>query len=135
MSKKIAICSSMQFKKEIVGVVATLEQAGFIVFTPDLSEKSTSYLEYTAEEQRKAKQGFIKAHFEKIKQVDAILVLNYEKKGIVGYIGSNTLMEIGIAFYLGKEIYILNSLTDQGCKEEVMALATKFLDGDLASFQ
>ena len=135
MSKKIALCSSMQFKKEIKAAAATLESLGWIVFTPELSEKSASYLQLSPAELRSMKQTFIQNHFERIKQSDAVLILNYEKKGIPGYIGSNTLMEIGVAFSLGKAIYILNPLAEQGCTEEVMALATKVLDGELETLE
>ncbi len=135
MSKTIAICNSMQFKPEIIEAAALLEANGWTVLTPELSEKSSAYMELSLAEQQAAKRGFIKNHFDRIKQSDAILVLNYEKKGIGGYIGSNTLMEIGVAFSLGKAIYILNALEEQGCKEEVMALVAKVLDGNIMNIK
>lgn len=119
----------MQFKKEIVAIKAQLESMGWFVFTPELSEKSNEYLQLPLESQQETKRGFIKNHFERIKQSDAILVLNYEKKGIAGYIGANTLMEIAVAFEMGKAIYILNPLGTQGCSEEVSVVATQVLDG------
>lgn len=122
----------MRFKDEIVSAQQQLEQMGLKVLTPELSEKSTDYAQLSANEQRAAKQTFITNHFNRIAQSEAILVLNYPKKGIDGYIGSNTLMEIGVAFHLGKTIYILHELAEQGCKEEVLALATSILHGDLS---
>ena len=38
---------------------------------------------------------------------DAVLVLNYDKKGIKNYIGGNTLMEIGFAHVLNQKIFLL----------------------------
>ena len=131
MNKAIALCSSMQFKKEIKETATTLQKNGWTVFTPELSEKSTDYMALPLAEQQAAKRVFIKNHFERINQSDSILVLNYEKKGIAGYIGSNTLMEIAVAFHLGKTIYVLNSLAEQGCKEEVTVVTTQFLEGSL----
>ncbi|HEX8015257.1 MAG TPA: hypothetical protein VF465_08480 [Flavobacterium sp.] len=131
MNKKIAICSSMQFKKEITQTAYELGTSGWIVLTPELSEKSTNYLLSTEKEQRKAKAKFIKDHFERIRKSDAILVLNYEKKGVSGYIGSNTLMEIGVAFSLGKKVYVLYDPGEQSCKEEVLSLASNVLNGNL----
>jgi hypothetical protein len=37
-------------------------------------------------------------------------VLNYEKRGIPGYVGGNTLMEIGFAHVLQKKIYFVNPI-------------------------
>ena len=77
------------------------------------------------------KKGFISKHFKKIKKADFVLVANYDKKGVRGYIGSNTLMEIAVAFDNKKQIYILNEVGDQSCSEEVNALAYKNLGGDV----
>jgi nucleoside 2-deoxyribosyltransferase len=125
----------MQFKKEIIEAKQQLEDMGWQVFTPELSEKSVDYTKLTKEEQRIAKQTFIRNHFNRIAQSSAILVLNYPKKGIDGYVGSNTLMEIGVATYLGKTVYILNELADQGCKEEVMALVSIIVNGNLRNLK
>ena len=38
---------------------------------------------------------------------DAVLVLNYEKNGVAGYIGAGVLMEMAVAHSLGKPIFIL----------------------------
>ncbi len=131
--RTITICSSMQFKAEIIAAKVELESRGYTVLTPELSEKSNEYLSLPITEQRAVKRTFIKNHFNRIAEADAILVLNYEKKSIGGYIGSNTLMEIGVAASLDKKIYLLYPLYEQGCKEEVMALATTILDGKLAT--
>lgn len=48
--------------------------------------------------------------FELIGRSDAILVLNYPKNGVSGYIGASVLMEIAVARYLGKRIILLNGL-------------------------
>jgi nucleoside 2-deoxyribosyltransferase len=48
--------------------------------------------------------------FKLVASSDAILVLNYKRKGIEGYIGTSTLMEIGLAHYLGKKIFLLNDV-------------------------
>ena len=46
-------------------------------------------------------------HYSKISESDAILVLNYPKYEINGYVGGATLMEIGIARFLNKKIFLL----------------------------
>lgn len=131
MKEKITICSSMQFSNEIFIAAETLRQNNFEVLTPELSEKSISYNSFTTEQQRTEKRKFIDNHFQRIQQSSSILVLNYDKNNIKGYIGSNTLMEIGVAFAFGKMIYILNEPGEQACKEEVLALASIVLNGNL----
>ena len=43
---------------------------------------------------------------------DALLVLNYPKNGIDGYIGTSVIIELGLGYYLQKKLFILNSLPD-----------------------
>jgi hypothetical protein len=131
MSEKITVCGSMQFAEQMIQLKQELETLGWIVLTPDFSERSSSYEELPEEERLSVKKEFISNHFNRIRQSSAILVANYEKKGIKGYIGSNTLMEIAAAHVLQKAIYVLNDLGSQGCEEEVRALTTRFIDGDL----
>lgn len=79
------------------------------------------------------KEGAIKDHCEKIDWCDGILVINHEKRGISRYIGGNTLIEIGIAFYLKKKIYILNSVSSElSYKQEIMGMKPTMLNGDLS---
>lgn len=78
------------------------------------------------------KEGAINDHFEKIDWGGGILVVNPEKRGISGYVGGNTLIEIGVAFYLKKKIYILNPVSSElSYKQEIMAMKPKFIDGDV----
>lgn len=72
----------------------------------------------------------MRAHFKEIEKADAILVANYEKGKIKGYIGGNTLMEITLAFYLKKPIFILNNISkDSLIWEEIYGVNPIFLDG------
>lgn len=58
----------------------------------------------------KFKQAMYKESYEKIAECDAILVLNYTKNGINGYIGGATFLEMYDAYTLNKKIYMLNEL-------------------------
>jgi hypothetical protein len=73
----------------------------------------------------------IKDHFVKITWSDAILVPNYEKDGVANYIGPNTLMEMGLALFLNKKIFLLNPIPDMPSKEEIIGVNPVILDGDL----
>ncbi len=66
-------------------------------------------------------------------EADAILVTNFEKNGLPGYIGGNVLMEMVLAFHYKKPIFIYNNISDDlNFKEEVYALNPIFLDHDLS---
>lgn len=77
----------------------------------------------------------IMEHFNKIAWSDAILVANYNKNNIKSYIGGNTLMEMGLAFFLKKKIYLLNQVPELSYKEEILGVKPIFLSGDLTKIQ
>lgn len=78
------------------------------------------------------KEGAIRDHYEKIDWADAILVINHEKRGVKGYVGGNTLIEIGVAFYSKKPIYILNTISSElSYKQEILGMKPVILEGDL----
>lgn len=79
------------------------------------------------------KEGAIKDHYEKIDWCDAVLIINHEKRSIQGYIGGNTLIEIGVAFYLKKKIYIFNPVSSElSYKQEIMGMKPTILNGNLS---
>ncbi len=59
------------------------------------------------------------------------MVCNYPKNDIDGYIGANTLIEMGLAFYLEKPIYLLNPIPEISYKEEILGMKPIVLNGDL----
>jgi hypothetical protein len=59
-------------------------------------------------------------------------VLNYEKHGVANYIGGNVLIEMGVAFYLGKTIFILNDVPKESSfYEELVGMNPVVLNGTL----
>lgn len=126
----------MQFHKEMAEVRDDLLVRGYTVYVPgelDDIHKNESYMD-TDEERITAKieYDFIREHFKRIEQADAILILNYEKKGIPGYIGGNTFLEMGYAFGLGKKVYLLHPVPDMDYKTEMYAIQPEVINGDLA---
>ena len=79
--------------------------------------------DYFNDEYWKLKSKLINEHIEKIERSDAILVLNLDRDGNEGYIGGNTFLEIGIAYYLSKKIFLWKKpAEDLPYFEEIMAL-------------
>src|SRR3990167_5211110 len=78
------------------------------------------------------KAKLMRQHFKKVVECDAILVLNYEKKGMQGYIGGNGLMEMALAFHVRKPIYILNPVFESSpLSKKKWVLTPWFLNGTL----
>lgn len=135
----ITLCSSVQFYKHVVEIAHALREAGFIALIPDTAEKMAASGDFTPrkswhtnEADFHIKKSLIDGHFKKIEKADAILVVNDEKNGISGYIGGNVLMEMTVAYYLKKKIYILNPVIKTlPIYEEVKGIFPTFLDGDL----
>lgn len=142
---KIAICLSLDFTNQISDIKNQLTQKGHEIVVPmtaGMILRGDVTLEQIMKEkesgiipERMIKQDVIKYYFEKIKEVDAILVLNFEKKGIKGYIGGNTLLEMGFAHVLNKKIFILNDIPDISYKHEIKAMQPIILNGDLTKIQ
>lgn len=138
---KIVICGSMAFAEEMRSAQNILEEKGHQVILPEFVEVFVKYKAL----QSQAKQGgglegarwkkeydLIRRHYQKIKNADAILVLNFEKKGIPNYIGGNSFLEMGFAHVLRKKIYLLNEIpTFDFCYEELLAMEPIVLKGDL----
>ena len=115
----ITICGSMKFHRQMREVKSRLEAMGHTALVPKSIELMDSqwYVHPEEDEERitaKIEHDFIREHFRKIEQADAILILNYDKKGIPNYIGGNTFLEMGLAFWLGKKIFLLNPIPQIG---------------------
>lgn len=133
---EIAIVGSMAFAKEMLVTKATLEKKGHKAFVSDFVK---DFLGKTEREKEKlnrrnvVKKDAIKEFWHKIKKCDAILVLNYKRKGINGYIGGNALMEIGLAHVLNKKIFLLHPIPNiPFYKAEIEGVKPNVLGGDLA---
>lgn len=132
---KITICGSMNFSREMIEYGNKLEALGI---EPLVAPTVKLYLEKNRDEfdsaetaALKKKYDVIRRHIDYIKSSDGILVLNFDRKGIANYIGANTFLEIGYAFAFEKDIFLLNDIPDQPIKDEILAMGTNVINGDL----
>ncbi len=138
---KIVICSSLDFTKEIKEIAVQLNIQGHQVTTPKTAlmilDGKVSLEQIKREKEngqivkRAIKLNIIKYYFKKIKEADAILVLNFDKKGVKNYIGGNTFLEMGFAHVLGKKIFLLNEIPDLSYKAEIKVMQPIVINGDL----
>ncbi|MEA3355031.1 MAG: hypothetical protein U9Q63_00920 [Patescibacteria group bacterium] len=131
---KICICASLKVHDEIIRIKHELESKGHQVILP----KTTNLiyqgkLSFKNLNKHKLKYGSVNVvkHFDNIKKANAILVVNPTRKKIKNYIGGNTLMEIGFAYYLQKPIYLLNSIPKVSYFEEIRDTLPIILNGNL----
>ena len=130
----LLLCASMQFIREIKETAATLEAQGHTVHRPggfELWEEHGREKGEDGELEFMREYDIMRKHYGKLKGVDAVLVLNYEKNGVAGYIGGGVLMEMGFAHVLQKPIYLLNPIPDVPYRDEIEVTNPVVLDGDL----
>ena len=90
---------------------------------------------HTESARNKVEHDLIKRYFNTIKGSDAVLVANFERKNIKGYIGGNSFLEMGFAFILNKPIYLLYEIPNVGYRDEIEAMVPIIIDGDFSKIQ
>jgi len=140
---KIIICASVDLTPRIKEIKESLEAMGHLVSIPYMSERiiagDLSLEEFLAVKEKEgdtsfrqgAKEDVIKRYYNLIREADAILVLNEDKKGIKNYIGGNTFLEIGFAYTAEKKIYLYNPIPEISYSDEIKAMSPLILNGDL----
>ena len=142
---KITICGSIFFLEEMRVAKQILEKKGHEVRIPpnvitDVCKQPMSAETFytrrkTASDSDwwvwECKAKAMQDHFDEVDWAEAILVLNFEKHGVAGYIGGSTLLEMGLAFRHKKPIYLHREIPDLPYREEILAMSPILTDGDL----
>ena len=109
----------------------TLSQAGISSYFPMEEERDLNQGGGDEVISAIEKGNYIQAHLFKIQCSNKVLVVNYPKNDVEGYIGPNSLIELAFGYALGKELYLLHELGEQNCKPEVMGMQPTILNGKL----
>lgn len=133
---KIILCGSISAARDILRVKTYLqEKKGVEVEIPEgvkhLGEWEGEDAAVSEKANRKIKLDLIRGYYEKMKSCDAALIVNPEKKGVRGYIGGNTLIEMAFAHVLNKKLYCLYPLPDIAYRPELEAMQPVILDDNL----
>lgn len=135
--RKIFLAASMSFYKELVEIEEQLEARGFTVYIPESAKIMKAKNDFEVSHFKGVfsytkRKKFIHENFTNIVKSDAILVINNEKNGVKGYIGANALMEVGLASYCKKKIYIWDVVPDNaGYKDELFCFDVIYIHKDL----
>lgn len=129
----------MRYARDILQAKKTLEESGVTVFVPHDIEthlENPGLVDDLEKNFTHAQElDIMRACFNLIDRSDAILVLNFDRNNIRGYIGTSALMEIGIAYFLRKKIYLYNPLPsykDARWAHEVSIMNPVVINGDLS---
>lgn len=133
---KIAICGSMQYAEKMMEAAEQLKALGHEGVVPATTHMHIGRSNEESEViklKNKVEANAIKEHWKVIQVADAVLVLNYDKHGIVNYIGGNTFLEMGFGYVLEKKIFLLNPIPEMPYyKTELDAMKPIVLNGDLS---
>lgn len=127
----------MTFAKEQFETAEYLKQQGHEILLTDDIHHFLECPELKQDEEKvlglSLRYDVIRSFFNKIAESDAYLVCNHEKNGVKGYLGTSVLMEIGVAYHLGKRIYLLNPIDEShNYGEEIKIINPMILEGELS---
>ena len=135
---KILIICSKQFYSKIEEIKRVLEEKNIEVFLPNcyddpLTEQRMWNLGKEKHQEFKAKM--YRQSEDVIKNMDAVLVLNYDKekeeKIYKNYIGGATFLEMYDAFRYEKQIFLMNDIPKGMLYDEIEGFGPIILNGNL----
>lgn len=139
---KIVICASIDLTPQVKEVKEALESLGHQTEIPFMSSRIirgeimlADFLAIKDKEgdskfRQEAGEDLIKRYYNLIKEADAILVVNGDKKGVANYIGGNVFLEMGFAYTLNKKIFLLNPIPEMNYSDELKAMNPVVLNSD-----
>ena len=135
---KIFIVCSKHFYHKIPEIKKALELKNHEITLPNSFEepfKEEKMKLLSKKQHIKFKQKMMRLHEPKIKKNDAILVLNFKKKGIPNYIGGGTFMEVVKAWELNKRIFFWNPLPNCSFTDELIGINPEIINRDLSKIE
>lgn len=129
---KIFIICSKAFYGSIKPIKEYLENKGHEIFVPHTYlNPNEEQVAWEGESHASFKARMFRLSEERIKEIDAVLVLNYERHGIKNYIGGSTFLEMYEAFRNNKKIYMYNPIPKGILYDEIDGFSPVIINGDL----
>ena len=132
---KIFIICSKAFYGNIPPIKEKLEAKGHEIFLPNSYDNPAAEKEawnLGEKEHAEFKARMFKMSAEKIKSMDAVVTLNFDKNGKKNYIGGATFIEIYEAFMKNKKIYLYNDIPEGMLYDEISGFSPIVINGDLS---
>lgn len=135
---KVLIICSKQFYSKIEEIKEILKNRNIDVFLPNCyDDPSTEERMWNLgkKEHQEFKAKMFQQSEDTIKNMDAVLVLNYDKnkngKIYKNYIGGATFLEMYDAFRLGKKIFLMNDIPEGMLFDEIEGFNPIILKGNI----
>lgn len=131
---KIFIICSKYFYDRVEPIRRELEKKGHEIILPNSYEDpflEEKIKKLSHEEHVLWKREMLKLSEEKVRESDALLVLNYEKNGQPNYVGGATFLEMFKGFELDKILYLYNPAPENLLKDEIIGMNPIILNRDL----
>lgn len=125
MLLRILLHASLDFSSEMYSVKKYIETSTkYEVILPDMQRYQHIRDEYGDDKTfTKIKNRLVFENMKNVERCDCLFVLNYSHRGYENYIGGNSFLEMIVAFYLNKPIYLLNPIPEKMTyTEEIKAL-------------
>ena len=137
---KIMICGSMSFAKEMVELQGQHKSIGHEVSIPSDTElhiEKPNFIDDLEKDlEHVIQNNVLRQCFDLLAASEAVIFLNLPKNDIEGYMGTSVLMELGLAYYLKKKIYLMYPYPSphaQRWAQEVASIQPVVLNGDISS--
>ena len=122
---KILIHASLDFKQAMIDAKKYIEEnSHHHIMLPELTRyQDIRDVQGDDETFTRIKNRLTKENFKNVEYCDVLFILNYSHRGIENYVGGNSFMEMVIAFFLKKPIYLLHEIPeDMTITEEIKSL-------------
>ncbi|MGJ5208122.1 hypothetical protein [Bradyrhizobium sp. HKCCYLR20261] len=130
-AKRVVISGSVAFMSQMRQIKNEFDRLGVRSVMPDDIDAGFNVLDKRS--YMSFKKGISTSHINKIKHplTYGVLVANFDKNGVHGYIGANTFAEVSVAFSSRKHIFLLGEIPRQ-YSDELTAWGAISLHGDLS---
>lgn len=132
---RIGVAGSMQFTEKMVEIAERLKTLGHDAFTSKFADAYVGKSDNEKEAiklDHKYNYDAIREFWKPMQDADALLVANFDKHGIAGYIGGNAFLEMGFAHVLNQKIFLLHPAPDMPYYgTEIKAMKPVVVNGDL----
>lgn len=130
-AKRVVISGSISFMHQMRQIKTELDNRSVKAIMPDDIDGVFDIPGLDA--YKRFKRGASVAHLNKIRdpRTYAVLVANFDKNGVRGYLGANSFAEVSVAFAARKRIFLLGEIPSQYA-DELSAWGAIALNGDLS---
>lgn len=133
---RVGIIGSMHFSEKMLEVGEAIKAfqhepiySGFVESFVGKDDTEKEKIKFA----QKFNENAMQRDWDRMREADALLVVNLERHGIPNYIGGNTLFELAAGYFAGKKIFLLNPIPEiKFYKSELEAVNPVILNGDLS---